>query len=94
MNGTCLVVFPTKDREASGVKSGDTVDVTLELDSGYREVDVPEELTSALDSAELSQVFHDLIYFKRKEYAHMVKKAKAEDTRNRRITKIVQILGS
>ncbi len=48
MDGKCLVVFPTRDREASGVKSGDTIDVTLELDAGYRQVDVPEDLALAV----------------------------------------------
>lgn len=53
MDGQTLVVFPTKDRQASGVASGDRVLVTLELDSGYRKVDVPHELKSALEEAEL-----------------------------------------
>lgn len=93
MDGTCMVVFPTRDREVTGTKAGDTIIVTLELDDGYREVEVPEELAAALENVKLSQVFHDLIYSKRKEYARLVAEAKAEDTRLRRIQKIINSLG-
>ncbi len=93
VDGVCMVVFPTRDREATGAKAGDTIIVTLELDDGYREVEVPEELAAALENVKLSQVFHDLIYSKRKEYARLVAEAKAEDTRLRRIQKIIDSLG-
>lgn len=89
MDGKTLVVFPTKDRQASGVASGDRVMVTLELDSGYREVDVPHELKSALEEAGLWQTFYDLNYSTRKEYARGVREAKAEETKMRRVEKVI-----
>ena len=89
MNGKCLVVFPTRDREASGLKSGDSVTVTLELITGYREVDVPRELSLALARHKLNQVFSDLTYSKRKEFVRQVNEAKAKETRIRRIEKII-----
>ena len=89
VEGKCMVVFPTKDREASRVAAGDKVVVTLELDSGYREVDMPAELVAALKQAGLSETFHDLTYSARKEYARLVREAKAEDTKQRRIEKII-----
>ena len=92
MDGKCLVVFPTRDREASGVASGDTVQVTLELDAGYRNVDVPAELTAALQANGLSDVFAELAYSKRKEFARQVAEAKALDTKTRRIDKIITTL--
>ena len=82
MDGKCLVVFPTKDREASGVKAGDKVAVTLELDSGYREVEIPAQLQESLKVDGLTQIYHDLIYSKRKEFARQVNEAKTEDTKN------------
>jgi bifunctional DNA-binding transcriptional regulator/antitoxin component of YhaV-PrlF toxin-antitoxin module len=94
MDGKCLVVFPTKDRHASGVASGDRVVVTLELDSGYREVDIPDELVEALKVNESSKLFHDLTYSRRKEYARQVAEAKAQETKTRRIEKIIQELKS
>lgn len=92
VNGECRVVFPQRDRDAARAKAGDAVVVTLELDDGYRHVDVPRELTQALEAAGLSQVFHDQNYSTRKEFARQVAEAKAEDTRNRRIEKIIEQL--
>lgn len=90
--GKCLVVFPTKDREASGAKAGDTVMVYMELDNGHRNVDVPKELQDALSEAKLDKVYNDLAYSRRKEYARLVADAKADDTKQRRIEKILNEL--
>lgn len=92
MDGKCLVVFPTRDREASNTTAGEKITVTLELDSGYRSVDIPSELQSALTANSLSKVFHELTYSKRKEFARQVKEAKAEETKKRRIDKIIKEL--
>ncbi|MEO6513143.1 MAG: YdeI/OmpD-associated family protein [Candidatus Saccharimonadales bacterium] len=92
VDGKCMVVFPTRDREASGASAGDLVTVTLELDDGYRHVDVPTELREALVQNHLSETFHNLTYSKRKEFARQVAEAKAEETRTRRIEKIVDQL--
>lgn len=89
VGGQCRVVFPTRDREASGAKAGDRITVTLELDDGYRHVDVPAELSEALEANGLSETFHDLTYSKRKEFARQVSEAKAEETKTRRIEKII-----
>lgn len=89
VDGKCMVVFPTRDREASGANAGDTITVSLELDDGYRHVDVPVALQEALEAHGLTEAFHDLTYSKRKEFAREVSEAKAEDTRMRRIEKII-----
>ena len=88
VDGKCMVVFPTRDRVASGVAAGDEVMITLELDNGYRTVDMPAELTEALVADGLSDVFHSLTYSRRKEYARQVAEAKAPETKERRIQKI------
>ena len=87
--GECRVVFPSAERLAAKTNAGETVQVTLELDSGYRSVDMHPELDVALTSAALADVFATLSYSKRKEYARQVNEAKAEDTRKRRIEKII-----
>jgi bifunctional DNA-binding transcriptional regulator/antitoxin component of YhaV-PrlF toxin-antitoxin module len=92
VNGKCLTVFPTKDRLASGVSAGDTVEVTLELDSGYRSVDVPDALQKALKEHGLSEAFGDLTYSKRKEFARQVADAKTDETREKRIQKVIDAL--
>lgn len=94
VDGKCMVVFPTRDREASGAAAGDKVTVTLELDDGYRHVDVPPALATALKANSLSETFHDLTYSKRKEFARQVAEAKADDTRERRVQKVISSLKS
>ena len=92
MDGKCLVVFPKKDRENAGVDSGDRLMVQLELDSGYRQVEVPKELGAALQKSGLKKKFDELVYSKRKEYTRQVADAKAQDTKLRRIEKILNEL--
>ncbi|MBP7807171.1 YdeI/OmpD-associated family protein [Candidatus Saccharibacteria bacterium] len=94
VGGKCMVVFPQKDRDASGASAGDTITVRLELDTGHREVSMPAELVNALDSAGLTKKFEALTYSKRKEFARQVAEAKAEDTRQRRIQKVLNTLSS
>jgi uncharacterized protein YdeI (YjbR/CyaY-like superfamily) len=83
-------VFPSAERLAAKANAGETVQVTLELDSGYRSVDLHPELEVALNSADIADVFANLSYSKRKEYARQVNEAKAEDTRKRRIAKVIE----
>lgn len=89
VDGKCMVVFPMRDREAAGAVAGDRIAVTMELDDGYRHVDMPPALEQALKAAGLSETFHDLTYSRRKEFARQVADAKAEETRLRRVEKII-----
>lgn len=92
VDGKCMVVFPSKDREASNTKAGDTVQVTLELDDGYRQVEIPEDLDQVLKDHNLKETFDALSYSKRKEFARQVAEAKATDTRIRRVEKVLNSL--
>ena len=85
VDGECRVVFPSKERLAARVSGGDTVDVTLELITGHREVELHPELDVALRTAGLRDFFELLAYSHRKEYARAVAEAKADETRHRRI---------
>ena len=79
-------------REAAGVQAGDTVEVTLELDTAPRTVEVPDSLAIVLAENNLRPVFDGLAPSMRKEYVRQVESAKAEETRQRRIAKIVAAL--
>jgi len=92
VGGKCMVVFPTHDRETAGAVAGDRVTVTLQLDDGYRLVDVPAALSGALAQNDLGEAFRELTYSKRKEFARQVSEAKADDTKTRRIEKIIDLL--
>jgi hypothetical protein len=89
MDGKYMIPFSKAHREATGLTAGDDIAVTLELDSGVREVDVPIDLQTALNKAGVASAFNSLTYSRRKEYARQVNEAKAEETKLRRITKIV-----
>jgi uncharacterized protein YdeI (YjbR/CyaY-like superfamily) len=52
------------------------------------------ELVLALEKAGLSDVFSDLSYSKRKEFARQVAEPKADATRKRRIEKVIENVGA
>lgn len=82
-------------RAKAGVKAGDTIQVTLDLDTEPRTVEVPEDLAAALAGKPGARAAFDaLAYSIRKEHVRQVETAKAQETRERRITKIVDQLGS
>ena len=77
-------------RAAAGVEAGQTVEITLELDTQPRTVDVPDDLAAALaEQPGLRAAFDALSYSARKEHVRQVETAKAAETRQRRIAKIV-----
>jgi bifunctional DNA-binding transcriptional regulator/antitoxin component of YhaV-PrlF toxin-antitoxin module len=93
VGGDCRVVFPTADRLAANAKAGQIVKVTLRLDPGFREVDMPKELVKALKDSGLTRDFAKLSYSKRKEHARQIAEAKGLATKDRRIKKIIEEVG-
>jgi hypothetical protein len=88
-----LLPLAAEHRYAAGVQAGDTVEVTLELDTEPRRVDVPTDLAEALLAAGAAAAFERLSYTHRKEAVRQVETAKAAETRARRIAAIVAKLG-
>ena len=81
-------------REAAGLSAGDTIAVTLELDTEPRTVEVPEDLLAALDAKPGAvAAFEALAPSRKKEFVRQVEEAKAHETRQRRIAGIVEKLG-
>lgn len=89
MGGRHLIPFSADKRAATGLSGGDPIDVTLELDTTPRTVDVPEDLAAALEEAGVRGTFDGLAPSKRKADVANVTGAKAADTRERRIAAIV-----
>jgi bifunctional DNA-binding transcriptional regulator/antitoxin component of YhaV-PrlF toxin-antitoxin module len=89
VGGRTMISLPKAHRDASGLKAGDDVTVTLTLDAGPRPVAVPPDLAAALENAGLTATFDGLAYSRRKEFARLVADAKAEATRARRVEKIL-----
>lgn len=94
VDGKCMIPFALKDREGSKTKALDEIEITLELDSGFREVELHPELATALTASKLRETFDSLTYSKRKEFSRQVNEAKADETRAKRITKVLESLSS
>lgn len=90
MGGVFMLSLSAENREAAGVQAGQTVEVTLELDTEPRSVEVPDDLAAALAMAPgAREVFDALSFSARKEFVRQVETAKAPETRERRIAGIV-----
>ena len=95
MGGKNLIGMSKAVRKELGVEPGDTVDAVVELDSGERVVDIPDDLAAALDAdPAVRAAFDSLAYTYRKEHARAVTEAKQQATRERRIAAIVQNLAT
>ena len=88
-----MLPLAAEHRQAAGVQAGDQIEITIELDTEPRIVEVPEDLAAALaDQPGAREAFDSLSYSARKEYVRQVESAKAQDTRQRRIEKILTAL--
>lgn len=95
MGGKFMIPFNAAHREASGIKAGDKINVTLELDTEPRMVEIPAELLAALSKTKGAKAAFDaLAPSKRKECVRQVVEAKAQETRERRIAKIIADLSA
>lgn len=95
MGGKFMIPVSAAHRAASGLKAGDKIDVTLELEVAPRTVEIPADLLTALSrKAGVKAAFDALAPSKRKECVRQVVEAKAQETRERRIAKIVADLNS
>jgi hypothetical protein len=92
MGGKFMTPLSKAHREAAGLKAGDKVPVTLELETTPRTVEVPDELAKALSKAGVRKIFDALAPSKRKEFVKQIIEAKAPETRERRIEKIIASL--
>ncbi|BDV31748.1 YdeI/OmpD-associated family protein [Microbacterium terricola] len=89
MGGRYLIAFSSDKRAATGLKGGDPISVELTLDTAPREVQVPDDLATALQEAGARAAFDALSPSARKAHVTNVEGAKAADTRARRVEKIV-----
>lgn len=87
-NGTYMLPLAAEHREAAGVAAGQEVVVDLVVDDAPREVQVPEDLATALAADSATQAAFDrLSYSNKRRIVLSVEGAKAAETRARRIDK-------
>ncbi len=79
--------------EGAGVQPGDIVDVVMERDEEERTVEVPRVLKKELAKNKTAQAsWEKLSFTHKKEMALAITGAKQEETRARRLAKIMQTL--
>lgn len=90
--GDFFLPMSAEHRTKAGLAAGDSIEVSLELDTEPRLVDVPADLAAALHAAGLMAAFEAASYTNRKEFARQVTEAKSAETRARRIEAILKKL--
>ncbi|MDH6181506.1 hypothetical protein M2152_001688 [Microbacteriaceae bacterium SG_E_30_P1] len=93
MGGKNLISFNADTRARTGKGIGDEIEVTLEVDTAPRTVEVPDALQKALDAnPAAAAAWEKTAPSQKKAHAASVAEAKTEETRDRRVAKIVEKL--
>jgi hypothetical protein len=80
-------------REQIGRTFGDKIKVVVEADSEPRVIEVPKELMALFKKEkEAKKFFNELSYTHQKEYVQWINEAKQDETRQRRVTKTIEML--
>lgn len=93
MGGDYMVGVSAEHRKGAGVNGGEQIEVTIELDTDVRVVDVPSEFQKALNkNLAAKKNFEALSNSKKKAITIPIKDAKTDETRDRRIEKAIALL--
>jgi citrate lyase gamma subunit len=93
MTGGHVIGVSAEMRKALDKNTGDTIHVVMERDAEERTVEIPADLSTALDShLGARDYFNNLPYSHRKEYFEHITDAKTPETRARRLEKTIEML--
>jgi hypothetical protein len=93
MGGRTLISFNADTRARTGKGGGDEVEVTLAHDTAPRTVEIPEALAAAIaENVDARAAWDRLPPSHQKEHARAIADAKGDDTRARRVAKVVAAL--
>lgn len=93
MGGAFMVGVNAENRVGAKVKGGDKIDVTIELDTEERLIDVPADFQKILNkNPEAKKKFTSLSYSGKKQLVVSIADAKTEETKQRRIEKALSVL--
>ena len=95
MGGCHMMPVNRTLREAAGVKPGDSVVVVMQRDDEVRTVAAPVVLKKALAKNKAAKAnWEKLAYTHQKEMAVWIEGAKQEETRVRRLAKVLEVLAT
>lgn len=93
MGSDFMVGVNAQNREAAKVKGGDKINVTIQLDTGERTLEVPVEFQKMLNkNPAAKKKYETLSYSKKKVLVIPIANAKTDETRNRNIEKAMNAL--
>jgi hypothetical protein len=93
MGGKYLIPLSAERRTNAKVKGGDKLDITLELDTEPREVELPQDFKKELAKDKKALVFFEgLSYSTKSRFVLPISQAKTDETRQRRIEKALSDL--
>ena len=93
MNDGFMISLSAENRKNAHVKGGDTLEVSIDLDSEPRMVVLPAELQQALDKNRAAEiVFEQLAPGRKKAIVLSITEAKTEATKIKRIAKAMDEL--
>jgi hypothetical protein len=91
--GRTMLGFRREVQAAAGLSAGQRVELLFELDEEPREVAVPDDLEAALRAVPGAEAaFAALSFTRRKEHVEAVQGAKGDETRRRRVERVVTSL--
>lgn len=94
MGGDFMVGVSSENREKTGARGGETYEITIEVDTQPRVVNVPDDLNLALSKDPEAKAF----FFDSMSYSHklrhilVIEDAKTPVTRRRRVEKAVAMM--
>jgi len=95
MGGCHFMVVNKTMRDGAKVKAGDTVDVVMARDVEPCTVEAPLELRKELAKSKKAQErWEKMSFTNKKEMALCIREAKQDETRKRRLAKVMQVLKS
>ncbi|MBP1920863.1 YdeI/OmpD-associated family protein [Youngiibacter multivorans] len=93
MGTECYILGITKDIQSRiGKTIGDNVSVRFKKDEEERTVAVPDDVRASLESEALTAKFEVKSYTFRKKHITGIEEAKAQETRTKRIQKLIEEL--
>jgi hypothetical protein len=93
MGGCHMMPVNMNLRKGAGAKPGDIVEMVMERDAEERTVEAPAELAKELaKNKKARERWDSLAFTHKKEMANSISGAKQEETRTRRLAKVMHVL--